>query len=65
MITERTLKQWRRDALRWSPSNVDSIEPENTRPDTIMSVNQVQSLQNKIIRLTQELMDHYLITKGV
>jgi hypothetical protein len=52
MITERTLKQWRRDALRIP----DSQEVVQTAT--------VLELCKRILRLTQELMDLYLVKKG-
>lgn len=61
MISERTLRQWRKDSL--TPSFcVDS--DENPNPDTIISVAKFFELHNRILRLTQELSDMILIQKG-
>lgn len=52
MITERTLKRWRIDALKY-PQNSDSVQTLNGL-----------EMATRIVRLTQELMDLYLIRKG-
>jgi len=57
MISERTLRRWRRDALIFKafPSEMHEIvvlESQNLR------------LRDQVIKLTQELMDLYLIRKG-
>ena len=60
MITERTLKQWRKESL--TPKyTVDSIE--NPHPDTVVSLDHILQLHQRILRLTQELMDIYLTKK--
>jgi hypothetical protein len=62
MISERTLRQWRREALN-STYTVDCAL--NPNPDTIMSLRHAQEKDERILRLTQELMDLHLINKGV
>ena len=57
MISERTLKQWRRDALVFKPLN-----SEDTSFAAVVKEN--TALRNQIVRLTQELMDIQLIQKG-
>ena len=56
MITERTLKKWRKEAL-------DSMEylDEDTSP--VFSTNRVVILERekRILRMTQELMDLHLM----
>jgi hypothetical protein len=60
MITERTLKRWRRESLNPQYS-VDTIESPN--PDTIVSLRHITELHNRILYLTQELMDLNLMKK--
>ena len=63
MITEKTLRRWRIDSLKMKePSNIDSAE--NPDPDTIVKVSHWIELHNRILRLTQELMDQHLMGKG-
>ncbi len=63
MITERTLKQWRREALK-------EVQPGTTIPAQItpeginIEVLHIVELNSRILRLTQELLDIYLIRKG-
>ena len=54
MISERTLKQWRRDSL--------TIDYNPINPDLI-SYERLIELHQRILRLTQELMDWHLIKK--
>lgn len=55
MISERFLKQWRKDALKGTQS-----------PDwDEASSSYIREVSERILRLTQELMDLYLIKKGV
>ena len=63
MISERTLKRWRRDSLN-PKIVVDSKEDANVNPITTLSINSVMELHKRILRLTQELMDLVLIQKG-
>jgi hypothetical protein len=61
MISERALKQWRRDALK------DMINPKvlatNDGVDHGFHIDEVRTLSERILRLTQELMDLHLIRK--
>ena len=54
MISERLLKQWRRDSLTidYNPNN-----PE------LISYKRLIELHQRILRLTQEIMDWHLIKK--
>jgi hypothetical protein len=56
MISERLLRQWRRDALHFKKifysGSLVSIE---------MSIKTLLEMQDRILRLTQELSDNYLM----
>ena len=58
MISERTLRQWRRDAL-----NLTDIS-DTDRPLAAILTDQVIEQKQRILRLTQELMDLHLMRKG-
>jgi len=59
-ITERTLKKWRREALWFKES-----EPiEGTIDANLTYVTKVQ-LCDRILRMTQELLDQHLLRKEV
>jgi len=60
MISERTLKQWRRDALRLIEKG-----PIEGTIDATLTYNSSRGMSERILRLTQELMDLHLIKKGV
>jgi predicted nucleic acid-binding Zn ribbon protein len=62
MITERTLRQWRRDALtgRMNIASADPARPESIN-ETILFIDE---LNQRILRLTQELLDQHLMRKG-
>lgn len=55
-ITERTLKRWRREALGFK-KDIESMPQRETEP--------VVELCNRILRMTQELMDLHLLRKEV
>jgi len=57
MITERTLRRWRRDALRFPSLN--SVDKEGINSDLLIR----NELNERILRLTQELMDQWLVRK--
>uniref|UniRef100_A0A6M3KYR5 Uncharacterized protein n=1 Tax=viral metagenome TaxID=1070528 RepID=A0A6M3KYR5_9ZZZZ len=59
MISERTLRQWRKDALRAN----DEIALSMHETPAIL-VNAYTECQLRILRLTQELMDLHLMRKG-
>jgi hypothetical protein len=63
MISERTLKRWRRDSLN-PIFNVVDTEVNDKNPYTSISINKVMELHGRILLLTQQLMDLYLIQKG-
>jgi hypothetical protein len=63
MITERILRQWRRDALRKSQpgATIDAVRtPEGINIDILYIV----ELNSRILRLTQELLDQHLLRKA-
>jgi hypothetical protein len=55
MISERTLRNWRRDALKESISLAIISSP---------IAKELTMRDERILRLTQELMDLYLVKKG-
>lgn len=62
MITERTLRRWRRDALR-------ALDEQYSSPATSPEGHNVSSLQadesnQRILRLTQELLDQHLLRRS-
>ena len=57
MISERTLRIWRVDALKRRHSDVLDITPEKI-------VKTLYDLNDRVIRLTQELIDIQLMKKG-
>lgn len=60
MITERTLRNWRRDALR-SESECNNLKETDTIEIVASSLKQ---MNERILKLTQELMDLSLVRKG-
>jgi len=57
MITEKTLRKWRAEALR--ERNLLMF------PDpTILTTTREVETQERILRLTQELLDHHLMRKA-
>lgn len=64
MITERTLKKWRREALR-GIELTKGYDPAYR--DFRMEIPEYLELKSRILRMTRELMDIYLLrekTKG-
>jgi len=57
MISERVLRQWRRDVLQREHSQQMPTDAEKI-------VYLINELGRRILRLTQELMDLHLIRKG-
>jgi hypothetical protein len=61
MISERTLRRWRKDALKgielWHTLNM----PKSDLPETEQSF---KERNERILRLTAELMDLHLMRKG-
>jgi hypothetical protein len=63
MITTRTLQQWRRDSLR-NLSN-PYMKMDQTNPDSITTdLIHFHESNERILRLTQELLDLNLLKKG-
>jgi len=61
MISERTLKRWRRDALK----GIELWHTLNMPKSDLPKIEQLFKERNeRILRLTQELMDQHLIRKG-
>ena len=58
MISERTLKRWRKDALK-----LINRGPIEGTIDATLTYNSSREMSERILRLTQELMDFYLIRK--
>jgi len=57
MITERTLKKWRKEALE-----VKEIHDRHSKIDG-MGALKTMEICGRILRMTQELLDTYLIRK--
>ena len=51
MISERTLRRWRKEALK------------GINPDIALLVRQLIESQKEILRMTQELLDQHLMKK--
>ena len=62
MITERTLKKWRRAALIVNCA-ADSKDERAKLTDNIMPRAAVIELTGRILRMTQELLDQHLLRK--
>ena len=62
MITERTLKRWRKEALR----DVDSPRLLATHDgvDTEFVIEEIRELSERILRMTQELLDQRIGRNG-
>lgn len=56
MITERTLKKWRLEALK----NIKKFD----QPVSSSHIDLVLALENKILRMTQELLDQHLLRRS-
>jgi hypothetical protein len=52
MISEKTLRKWRKDALKF-PTNLETVPTQSGL-----------EMAERVLRLTQELMDLYLVRKG-
>lgn len=61
LIAERILKKWRREALR------DITDPKFLAAyngvDTEFFIDEIKELSQRILRMTQELLDQYLLQK--
>jgi hypothetical protein len=58
MVTERTLKRWRKEALKLKS---DAPDPNVTKLTPLEFIS--LELVNRILRMTQELLDLHLIRK--
>lgn len=58
MITEKTLRRWRAQALADQRAN-SNLPAEGTN----ISILALKQLNDRILRLTQELMDYHLLKK--
>ena len=61
MITERTLRQWRKDALQ-TTETIESFDPALDVKVT-KHITVINELSERILRLTQELLDQHLLRK--
>ena len=60
-LTERTLKGWRKEALQTNVASEISLHKGN---DTVIRrLHRIATLEERIIRLTQELLDNHLLNK--
>jgi hypothetical protein len=59
MITERTLRRWRRDSL----SLKDAAELTQDAKFTV-TTEHIKEIHERILRLTQELLDQHLMRKA-
>jgi hypothetical protein len=57
MISERTLRNWRRNALKSLPDDTLPTDPRD------IWIN-LKARDERILRLTQELLDLHLVKKG-
>ena len=63
MISERTLRKWRRDALKCANDPLYTFDPAHPEK-TNLAILQEKQYNERILRLTQELMDLILLRKG-
>ena len=63
MITNRTLQQWRRDALISKGNPLLTSDPSHPEKVSIAILAELEYCE-RILRLTQELMDLNLLRKG-
>uniref|UniRef100_A0A6M3KAW8 Uncharacterized protein n=1 Tax=viral metagenome TaxID=1070528 RepID=A0A6M3KAW8_9ZZZZ len=56
MISERTLRKWRKDALK------DMIGPKDLSP-YLNTIDEIRERSRRILSLTQELLDQHLTKK--
>ena len=59
MITKRTLENWRKDALK-GISSIKGVEVKDLNISVVLE----QQLNDRILRLTQDLIDLQLMKKG-
>lgn len=63
MITERTLRNWRRDALT-RHSLADIYGKEGVKTELSGFARAFEESNERILRLTQELLDRYLMERS-
>ena len=61
MISERTLKRWRKEALNDEPKMIGLAVKANDNVTTSISV--IHTLNDRILRMTQELLDQCLMRR--
>jgi hypothetical protein len=59
VITKRTLENWRKDALK-GISSIKGVEVKDLNISVVLE----QQLNDRILRLTQDLIDLQLMKKG-
>ena len=64
MITERTLRNWRRDALRKVTETTISVPASQRGEEYTIDVLLLRELNERVLRLTAELLDYHLMKKG-
>lgn len=62
-ISERTLKSIRTTALKASKSIKDSVKVSENWTEPVLNRHEAMQLYGYILRLTQELLDQYLLEK--
>ena len=55
MITERTLKKWRKEALK--TKSIEELIPK-------ISSSEISEMAERILRMSQELLDQHLIRRN-
>ena len=60
MITERTLRKWRKEALKGY--QIRSIAKEGSNAITEMEI-YIDALQRRILTMSQELLDQHLLRR--
>lgn len=64
MITERTLKKWRKEALQDSDLNHPVILSTDDKTNTDIFRVRVEELTQRILQMTQELLDQHLMRRN-
>jgi hypothetical protein len=63
MITERTLRKWRKEALLAQRSIRDSAVVDENWTEPILNRYECVQIYGKILRMTQELLDQHLLRR--
>jgi hypothetical protein len=61
MITERTLRNWRKDALQRYKFDNELVKTTGSGESVNIEVLNRQEMNQRILRLTQELLDQHLM----